>query len=153
VAGWLEQAAARRAERLPRGYLPPPPDIPPPPLTVDLVQLLEAVEKVIAAIPSPVLHRVVPRPLDTEGALRRLEALLAEREEFGWRELLGERPTIVEILSSLLAVLELARRGALRLVQSESFGSVLIHRSTPIDDLPLTSPAPEPTNEAADPAH
>ena len=53
---------------MPAGYLPPPPELPPPPLTLDLLDLLAAVEKVIAEIPHPVLHRVVARPLDVEGA-------------------------------------------------------------------------------------
>ncbi len=79
IARWMERAAERRADRYARGYLPPPPELPPPPLTLDLLELLEAVEKVIAEIPHPVLHRVVARPLDVEGATRRIEALLAER--------------------------------------------------------------------------
>jgi segregation and condensation protein A len=131
VAGWLEQAAARRAEQHPRGYLPPPPELPPPPLTLDLLELLTAVEKVISEIPSPVLHRVVVRPLDTEGATRRLEAMLAEREQFTWLEALGPRPTIVDVLSTLLALLELAKRGSISLAQSEAFTSFMIRRETP----------------------
>src|ERR671921_2206431 len=89
IAVWLGRAAERRAEQFARGYLPPPPDTPPPPLTLDVLELLQAVERVIAAIPSPVLHRVVARPLDVETATQRIEALLAEREEFGWLEALG----------------------------------------------------------------
>jgi len=152
VAGWLEGAAARRADQHPRGYLPPPPELPPEPLTIDLLKLLEAVEKVIADIPTPVMHRVVPRPLDTEGAVRRLEAMLEEREEFSWLDLLGDRPTIVDLLSALLAVLELARRGSLRVAQSEAFGSFVIRRSVPALDVPPQPMASEPLSEAADPA-
>jgi segregation and condensation protein A len=153
VAGWLERAAARRADQLPRGFLPAPPDLPPVPLTIDLLRLLQAVEKVVAEIPTPVMHRVVPRPLDTEGAVLRLEAMLAEREEFSWLDLLGLRPTIVDVLSTLLAVLELARRGLLRVAQSESFGSFLIRRATPaFDALPQPTHS-ESSSEAADSAH
>jgi segregation and condensation protein A len=131
VAGWLERAADRRADQHARGYLPAPPELPPPPLTLDLLELLKAVEKVVSEIPSPVLHRVVPRPLDTEGATRRLEALLEEREEFTWLEALGPRPTIVDLLSTLLAVLELARRGRILLAQAEAFTSFTIRRRIP----------------------
>ncbi len=145
VAGWLERATDRRADQYPRGYLPPPPELPPPPLTLDLLQLLQAVEKVISEIPSPVLHRVVPRPLDTEGATRRLEAMLAEREEFTWLEALGPRPTIVEVLSTLLALLELAKRGLLRLAQSEAFTSFIIRREVPAPDpIPAEPPTSDP---------
>ncbi|HTS90135.1 MAG TPA: ScpA family protein [Gemmatimonadales bacterium] len=135
VAGWLERAAERRADQLPRGYLPPAPELPPLPLTLDLLELLRAVEKVIAEIPSPVLHRVVARPLDTEGATRRLVSMLTEREEFTWLEALGPEPTIVDVLSTLLALLELARRGSIRLAQSQAFATFVIRRERQPDDL------------------
>jgi segregation and condensation protein A len=128
IAVWMGRAAERRAEQFARGYLPPVPEMPPPPLTLDLLELLQAVDRVISAIPSPVLHRVVARPLDVEAATRRIEELLAEREEFGWLEALGPRPTIVDVLSTLLALLELAKRGALRLVQPAAFAPMVIAR-------------------------
>jgi len=128
IAVWMGRAAERRAERLPRGYMPPAPEIPPPPLALDLSALLQAVERVIVAIPSPVLHRVVARPLDVEGATLRIERLLEERQEFSWMDALGPRPTIVEVLSTLLALLELAKRGSLRIVQSAAFAPMVIAR-------------------------
>jgi chromatin segregation and condensation protein Rec8/ScpA/Scc1 (kleisin family) len=39
-------------------------------------------------------------------------------------------PSIVELLSSLLAVLELARVGFVRLTQPQPFGSVVIRRES-----------------------
>ena len=105
IAVWMGRSAERRAGQYGRGYLPAPPELPPPPLALDLLELLQAVDRVIAAIPSPVLHRVVARPLDVEGATRRIERLLEEREEFGWIEALGSHPTIVDVLSTLLALL------------------------------------------------
>jgi segregation and condensation protein A len=128
VAVWLGRSAERRGEQYARGYLPPAPALPPPPLTLDLLELLQAVERVIAAIPSPVLHRVVARPLDVESATRRIEQLLEDREQFGWLDALGPRPTIVDVLSTLLALLELAKRGNLRLVQSAAFAPMVIAR-------------------------
>src|SRR5213079_1085451 len=92
---WLGVAAARRAEQFGRGFSPEPPTVPPAPLVIDLNDLLAAAERVIALIPEPVLHRVVPRPLDVEGATARIEALLAERAALGWGDVVGERPTIV----------------------------------------------------------
>jgi segregation and condensation protein A len=128
IAVWLVRSAERRAEQFARGYLPPPPELPPPPLTLDLLEMLQAVERVIAGIPSPVLHRVVARPLDVESATRRIEQLLEDREQFGWLDALGPRPTIVDVLSTLLALLELAKRGTLRLVQSAAFAPMVIAR-------------------------
>ena len=73
VAVWLGRAAERRAQQFARGYMPPAPALPPPPLTLNLLDMLSAVERVIAGIPSPVLHKVVARPLDVESATRRIE--------------------------------------------------------------------------------
>ncbi len=128
IAIWMGRSAEHRAEQLARGYLPPPPALPPPPLRLDLLELLQAVERVIVAIPSPVLHRVVARPLDVETATLRIEALLDQRAEFCWLEALGPRPSIVDVLSTLLALLELAKRGALRLTQPAPFSPMVIAR-------------------------
>ena len=130
IAVWMGRTAERRAEQFGRGYLPPPPELPPPPLTLDMLDLLQAVERVVAGIPTPVLHRVIARPLDVEGATRRIEQLLDQREEFGWLEALGPRPTIVDVLSTLLALLELAKRGAIRLAQPSPFTPMVIARDT-----------------------
>ena len=128
VALWMARAADRRAERFARGYLPPPPAQPPPPLTLDMLALLQAVERVVAGIPSPVLHRVVARPLNVEAATARIEKLLADREEFGWHDALGPQPTIVDVLSTLLALLELAKRGHLLIRQPAPFAPMVIAR-------------------------
>ncbi|MGH7524058.1 MAG: segregation and condensation protein A [Gemmatimonadales bacterium] len=128
IARELARLAEQRALRHGRGYLPPPPDLPPMPLVVDALEMLLAVERVIAAIPSPVLHRVITRPLDVEGAVRRIEALLDEHAEFDWRAVFGNPPTIVDVLSALLALLELARRGACRVRQNTPFSSLVIAR-------------------------
>ncbi|MEO8226219.1 MAG: ScpA family protein [Gemmatimonadota bacterium] len=128
IAIWMGRSAERRSERFARGYLPPPPAQPPAPLTLDIVELLQAVERVIAAIPSPVLHKVVARPLDVESATRRIMALLGEREEIGWLEALGPRPSIVDILSTLIAILELAKAGTVLISQPAPFAPMVIAR-------------------------
>ena len=128
IARWMGQAVARRALQSARGYLPPAPELPPPPLKLDLIQVLEAVERVIAAIPAPILHKVVARPLDVESATRRINALLEERGTFAWSEAFGPRPTIVEVLSTLLALLELARRGVLAVTQPAPFAPLMVAR-------------------------
>jgi segregation and condensation protein A len=130
VAIWMGRAAERRAEQFARGYLPPPPVLPPPPLTLNLLDLLAAVDRVLAGIPFPVLHRVVARPLDVETATRRIEGLLADQDEIGWLDALGSRASIVDVLSTLLALLELAKRGSLRLLQPTPFSPMVIARDS-----------------------
>ena len=129
IAVWIGRAAERRAEQFARGYLPPPPELPPPPLTLDLLEMLQAVERVIAGIPSPVLHRVVARPLDVESRHPpdRGSCSTSASSSAGSRRS-GPRPTIVDVLSTLLALLELAKRGTLRLVQPAAFAPMVIAR-------------------------
>lgn len=128
VVDWLERAARRRAERYGRGFVPAAPDAPPPPLAFAIEELVEAVERLLAMIPDSVIHRVLAHPLDVEGATRRVLVLLESRESFGWREVLGPAPSIADILSALVAVLELARRGALTLSQPRPFTPFSIDR-------------------------
>jgi len=132
IALWLQRQADRRALQFARAFLPAPPELPPPPLELSLVDLLEAVDRVVNAIPTPVLHRVVARPLNVEGATLRIETLLRENPEISFREALGARPTIVDVLSTLLALLELARRGLLRVVQDAPFAAMVIRRESPL---------------------
>jgi segregation and condensation protein A len=127
---WLAGAAARRAEQFGRGCVPEPDPMPPARLVIDLNDLLGAAERVIALIPEPVLHRVVPRPLDVEGATARIQELLAAREEFGWLDIVGERAGIVDLLSAFIALLELARRGVLNVRQHEAFAPIVIRRES-----------------------
>src|SRR6185503_13481464 len=46
IALWMARAAERRSLNHARGYLPPPPALPPLPLTLDMLQLLDAVQRV-----------------------------------------------------------------------------------------------------------
>jgi segregation and condensation protein A len=131
LVDWLGQMAERRAERFGRGFEPPAPNTAPAPLVVELNELLAAAERVIALIPEPALHRVVPRPLDVEGATARIETLLAERREFGWREIVGPEAGVVEVLSAFIAVLELAKRGVLIVEQPSPFALITVKRAPP----------------------
>jgi segregation and condensation protein A len=131
LVDWLAHAAQVRAERFGRGYEAPPPDAPPSPLQIDLNDLLAAAERVIALIPEPMLHRVVPRPLDVESATAKIHALLAERDTFGWSDVVGPGATIVDVLSAFIALLELAKRGTLSLAQPEPFAPMVIRRESP----------------------
>jgi segregation and condensation protein A len=131
LVGWFGRAADARAERFGRGYEAPVADAPPAPLQIDLNDLLGAAERVIALIPEPMLHRVVPRPLDVEGATARILALLAEHETVGWAVAVGPQATLVDVLSTFIALLELAKRSSLTLSQPEPFGPMVITRATP----------------------
>jgi len=131
LVSWLEGAAAARAERFGRGYAAPSREAPEGPLVVELNDLLGAAERVAALIPEPMLHRVVPRPLDVEGATTRILALLETRSEFGWRDVVADGSSVVDVLSAFIALLELARRGTLSLHQPQPFTPLLVRRESP----------------------
>lgn len=128
ITEWMDKAARARAQRFARGFVPAAPEQPPPPLEFSLEELVEALERVIAMIPDPAMYRVAPRPLDVEAAGRRIQELLAERAPFGWRDVLPARPTVVDVLSALVALLELARGGQLVLTQPGAFAPLTIDR-------------------------
>jgi len=129
VADWLVHRASERSDRFARGLLPEAPELPPPPLLLNIAELLATAESLVAGLPQRVMHRVVPRPLDTEGATARIRELLEVRERFDLLELLGSQPTIIDVISCLVALLELARLGELTVAQDTSFGTVAITRA------------------------
>lgn len=128
VAVWLAERAREHGDRFPRGWLPELPEVPRPPLVCSVQELIEAAERVLEAMPQPVTHRVVPRPLDVEGATGRVTEYIEKREEFEFAELLDETSNLADVLSLLLALLELARLGRLRVRQARSYGPLVITR-------------------------
>ena len=133
VADFLSARATARAERFPRGWTPdPPPSQPrPPEIIIDLEGVVRAVEQVIDAMPQPIIHRVVSRPLDIEGATRRIRELLAGRSRLDFQEIVGERPHVSLVMSVLIALLELARLGEALLVQAKPFEEFKIVGESP----------------------
>jgi segregation and condensation protein A len=131
VADWLAREAGARSDRFARGLLSEQPEPPPPPLLLDLAELLATAERLVEGLPQRVLHRVVPRPLDTEGATAQIRDMLSTRKRFDLLDLLGNRPTVTDVISCLIALLELARLGELVVAQDAPFGSIAIARAVP----------------------
>ena len=130
VAYWMAGRAEYRSDRFSRGWIPPEPEPGPSPVSIDIQGVLQAIEEVIASIPEPIIHRVLARPLDIEGARKRIEEMIVTRSRFSFADVLGERPAIVDVLSALLAFLEMARVGTVRLVQEKPFSAFEISGET-----------------------
>ncbi|MBU6366729.1 MAG: segregation/condensation protein A [Gemmatimonadetes bacterium] len=130
VVDLLEHRGESRRHQFPRRWFPQPVDIAPvqAPLGLTLPDLLAAVDRVLRAAKEPVLHDVVPRALDVAGAMGVVRGVLAARASARWGDLipLGAEPW--QILSMLLALLELAKLGELRLAQPRPFGPLDIRR-------------------------
>lgn len=125
----LERYGEDRRNRFSRTYLPVS-SPPPAPLSISLAELLGAVDRVLRAAREPVLHDIVPRALDVDGAMSTIRAVLSLRASARWGEVVRAGAEPWEILSALLALLELARRGELRISQARPFASVEIARES-----------------------
>ena len=131
VADVLERMAEERRARFARAYLPPSTFEPPPaPLALSLVELLTAVDRVLRVTAEPDMHDVIPRAIDVDGMIDVVREVLALRQRARWADLLRPAAEPWEVLSTLLALLELARRGELKLRQPSPFASVLITRES-----------------------
>jgi segregation and condensation protein A len=128
VVDVLEDRSEERRNRFARGWLPTEPMPPSSPLALSLPELLSAIDRVLRVATRPTLHDIVPRALDVDGAMAGIRALLGMRLLAQWSDVVRDDAEPWQILSALLALLELARRGELKLVQMRPFGVVEISR-------------------------
>ncbi len=128
VVDVLERYGEARRNRFARGYLPAAPVPPPARLSLSLPELLAAVDRVLRVAREPVVHDVVPRALDVDGAIATILGVLALRARASWRDVVAPDAEPWQVLSVLLALLELARRGELKLFQPRPFAVVEITR-------------------------
>ena len=130
VVDVLDRLGEDRRNRFARAYLPQQPVAPTAPLALSLGELMSAVDRVLRVARQPTMHDVVPRALDVDGAMLTVRAVLALRASARWRDMVAADAEPWQVLSALLAVLELARRGELSVHQSLPFASVEITRVT-----------------------
>lgn len=134
VAEHLDRLAESRRDRFARGAVfareaAGEVDRAPVPLALSLGELLGSVDRVLRAARRPLVHDVVPRALDVAGAIADVRALLARRARARWADVMREGAEPWRVLSALLALLELAKLGELRLAQGTAFGDLTIARS------------------------
>jgi segregation and condensation protein A len=128
VVGVLERFGEDRRNRFARSYTPQLGTPPQAPLALSLTELLVAVDRVLRAAFEPAMHDVVPRALDVDGAMTVIRAVLALRAAARWRDVVRAEAEPWEVLSTLLALLEMARRSELKLAQPKPFADVEIRR-------------------------
>jgi segregation and condensation protein A len=130
VVDVLERLGENRRGRFARAYIPQQVAPPAAPLALSLSELLAAIDRVLRVAREPAIHDVVARPLDVDGAIATVRAVLELRATALWRDVCPPSAPPWQVLSALLALLELARRGELRLAQLGPFASVLISRES-----------------------
>lgn len=130
VVDVLERLGEDRRNRFARAWSPTLTAPPQAPLALSLVELMAAVDRVLRVAKEPAMHDVVPRALDVDGAISIVRAVLALRATARWRDVVRTGAEPWEVLSALLALLELARRSELRLAQPRPFADVEIRRES-----------------------
>jgi segregation and condensation protein A len=139
VVEHLDRLGEDRRQRFARGWSPAaaaallPTGV--PPLAMSLSELLTAVDRVLRTAKEPTIHDVVPRALEVASAMVTVRGVLALRRRARWNEVVSADAEPWQILSVLLALLEMAKLGELRLQQHRPFAVVEI--------------ASEPAGEAA----
>lgn len=129
VVDILETRSDERRNRFARAYLPQNFSSPAPAaaaLSLSLPELFAAVDRVLRVARKPTVHDVVPRSLDVDGAMATVRAVLALRARARWGDVIQPGAEPWQVLSVLLALLELAKRGELKVAQSRPFASVEI---------------------------
>jgi len=129
VVDLLERLGEERRNRFSRGWQPPAQEVTvESPLALSLPELLAAVDRVLRVVRDPGMHDVVPRALDVDGAIAAVRAVLTLRATAHWSDFVRQHAEPWQILSALLALLELARRGEVKLLQLRPFAQVEIVR-------------------------
>ena len=133
VVQHLERRADDRRARFERAYFPPGAGPPVAPLALSLVELLSAVDRVLRVTSRPLIHDVISRPLDVDGAVSLVRSVLSLQASVKWRELLQHGSERWQVLSLLLALLELARSGELHVTQAQPFSDMEITRDAAVE--------------------
>jgi len=99
-----------------------------PPTVGDPLTLREALQNLLTAQPEPSLTHMGPARISMPELLQRLSRALSRGRSVSFEEVVDGRSTLEEALT-LLAALEMARRGDVTLSQDEPFGDITITRS------------------------
>jgi segregation and condensation protein A len=100
------------------------------PLEVDLYQLLVAFKRLLDETPEELMHEVVRERISIQDAIHEILdqfELLPPGQGVSFRDLFPPRPTRQRIVATFLALLELVRLRALRVVQVAAFGELRVY--------------------------
>ena len=130
VVDVLERRGEERRNRFARSYLPQStaPSVAAAPLALSLSELLAAVDRILRVAKEPTVHTVIPRALDVAGAIDTVRAVLELRARARWSDVVSADAEPWQVLSVLLALLEMAKLGECKLAQPHPFSSVEITR-------------------------
>ena len=133
VVDVLERLGDDRRNRFARSYVQvhgEPVERDDRPFAATLADLFAAVDRVLRQATRPIIHDVIPRALDVDGAMRSIREVMARRTRARWGDIVPRDAEPWQILSVLLALLELAKSGELRIAQAKPFASMELSGDT-----------------------
>ena len=112
---------------------------------VTLYDLLAAVQEALDTIPAlPVGEVVAPITVTISEQIAHIEKQLAGRRHVRFREVLSAVTSRVEVIVTLLALLELIKQDRVQVRQERLFGEIVIERQTPTAETPAGATATSP---------
>jgi len=113
---------------------------------VALPQIMKALSDVLSRFEEVTTHQVELEPVALEDKVAILRQRLMERGRLAWSELFDGVRSRIDVIVTFMAMLELAKGGALRLQQADNFSELWLW-SRAVEDAPA-APAPEISQEA-----
>ncbi len=112
---------------------------------VTLDDLLVAVQEALDSTPAPPVSEVVaPIAVTTAEQITHIEKQLAQHRQVSFRQVLSSATTRVEIIVTLLALLELIKQDRVRVRQEQLFSEIIIEWQTPAEPAHADVPAADP---------
>ena len=112
---------------------------------VTLDDLLAAVQEALDAKSAPPIGEVVaPIVVTVAEQIACIEERLTWQRRVCFREILSDTATSVEVIVTLLALLELIKQDRVRVRQERLFGEIIIERRVPAEGAPAAAPATSP---------
>lgn len=108
----------------------------PPQLRISLFELLSALAQIIDKLPGPRPHTVRREPFTVEQKIALIVGRVQEEPTVLFHDLFAEDAIRMEVIVTFIAILELCKQGLLRFYQSQTNGTIWLHRA----DLPTPTP-------------
>jgi len=93
---------------------------------VSMAELMKALSAVLGRFDEVVTHEVQLEPVALEDKIAMLRARLHERGRLGWSEMFDGVRSRIEVIVTFIAILELAKGGALRVQQADNYSELWV---------------------------
>jgi segregation and condensation protein A len=109
---------------------------------VGLPQVLKALAEVMARFEDVTTHEVDLEPVSLEDKVALIRARLADRGRLAWSELFADVRSRIDVIVTFMAMLELAKGGALRLHQADNFSELWVFGRDDAGTVPTAEETP-----------